>query len=140
MSGFYYQLFQEAPLFILSLPYLVAIPIFLIAYSNVFLRHTARIRTRTLIKAQTSWLKYIAIALFLLLVPVIAFGNFSNDFVRILILCTCYAYTYYAELHWIIRVIVSMFSYCSKNSDYFRVSFFTYSYCLFSKPTSTENT
>jgi hypothetical protein len=103
-------LFQEAPLFILSLPYLVAIPIFLIAYSNVYVRHTARIRTRTLIKAQTSWLKYIAIALFLLLVPVIAFGNFSNEFVRILILCTCYAYTYYAELHWIIRVVVSLLS------------------------------
>jgi hypothetical protein len=43
-------------------------------------------------------------------VPVIAFGNFSNEFVRILILCTCYAYTYYAELHWIIRVVVSLLS------------------------------
>jgi len=77
------------------------------AYRYVYIRHTARIRTRTLIKAQTTWLKYIAIALFLLLVPVVVFGKFANEFVRILILCTCYAYTYYAELHWVIRVAVS---------------------------------
>ena len=107
MSGFYYELFQHATWWILSLPFCIALPIFIFAYRYVYIRHTARIRTRTLIKAQTTWLKNISIALFLLLIPVIVFGKFSNEFVRILILCTCYAYTYYSELHWVIRVIVS---------------------------------
>jgi hypothetical protein len=108
MGGFYYELFQNATWFILSLPFCIALPIFVLGYRHVYIRHTARIRTRTLIKAQTSWLKNISIALFVLLVPVMAFGKFSNEFVRILILCSCYAYTYYAELHWVIRVVVSV--------------------------------
>jgi hypothetical protein len=108
MSGFYYELFQNATWFTLGLPFALALPIFIFCYRSVFIRHTARVRTRQLIKAQTKWLKQIAVALLLLIIPVIAFGTFSNEFVRILILLTCYAYTYYAELHWIVRMLVRL--------------------------------
>lgn len=110
-DGFYYQLFQNAPWWILSLPFCIALPVFIIMYRYVFIRHTAKVRTRKLVDAQTKWLKNITVMLLLLLVPVIVYSatNFQNEFVRILILLTSYAYTYYSELHWLIRLIVRFF-------------------------------
>lgn len=137
MSGFYYELFQNATWWILALPFCIALPIFVICYRYVYIRHTARIRTRQLVKSQTAWLKYIAIILLLLLIPVIVFGSFQNEFVRILILCTCYAYTYWASLHWLVRVIVSYYSFLL--SKFYRESFSTSSPYSYLRLITTEN-
>lgn len=107
MAGFYYELFQNATWWILSLPFCIALIVFIFMYRYVYIRHSARVRTRIIIKKQSIWLKNISVSLILLLIPVIVFGSYSNEFVRILIVCTCYAFTYYAELHWFIRVLVS---------------------------------
>jgi hypothetical protein len=63
------------------------------------------------VKRLTQWLRIIAITLCLLsLVPVIVFGSFSNEFVRVAILATTFGYTYWASLHWIVRILVSFLS------------------------------
>ena len=106
--GFYYAIFQGATWFVLALPFLIALPIFSLSYRFVYISHTARLRTRTIVKRLAQWLRIIALALCLLsLVPVIVFGSFSNEFVRIAILATTFGYTYWASLHWIVRILVS---------------------------------
>jgi hypothetical protein len=63
------------------------------------------------VKRLSQWLRIIALSLCLLsLVPVIVFGSFSNEFVRIAILATTFGYTYWASLHWIVRILVSFVS------------------------------
>ena len=89
------------------MPPCVAIPLFALAYRYVYIRHTARIRTKILIQRQTAWLKWIAVLLLLLLIPVVGFGRFENEFRRLIILTMSYAFTYYAELHWLLRLTVS---------------------------------
>jgi hypothetical protein len=97
---------------VLALPFLIALPLFVLSYRFVYISHTARLRTRTIVKLLTQWLRIIAIALCLLsLVPVIVFGSFSNEFVRVAILATTLGYTYWASLHWIVRLLVS-FPHC----------------------------
>ena len=92
----------------LALPFLIALPIFVLSYRFVYISHTARLRTRTIVKRLSQWLRIIALTLCLLsLVPVIVFGSFSNEFVRIAILATTFGYTYWASLHWIVRILVS---------------------------------
>jgi hypothetical protein len=106
-DGFYYQLFQNATWWILSLPFCISLPLFVIMYRYVYIRHTSRVRTRQLVAAQSNWLKWCAVLLLLLLVPVVVYSadNFQNEFVRILISLSCYAYTYWAELHWLVRLL-----------------------------------
>jgi hypothetical protein len=36
---------------------------------------------------------------------IIAYGKFNNEFLRITVLITCLAFTYYSYLHWIVRWI-----------------------------------
>ena len=91
----------------IGVPPCVAIPIFVLAYRYVYIRHTARIRTKIMIRTQTSWLKWITTLLLLLLIPVVAFGTFENEFRRLIIYTICYAFTYWAELHFLIRITVS---------------------------------
>lgn len=106
--GFYYKFFEGANWFVLALPFLIALPMFSLSYRFVYMSHTARLRTRTIVKKLSQWLRICAIALCLLsLVPVIVFGSFSNEFVRIAILATTFGYTYWAHLHWIVRILVS---------------------------------
>jgi len=93
---------------VLALPFLIALLTFILSYRFVYISHTARLRTRTLVKRLAQWLRIISLALVLLsIVPVIVFGSFSNEFVRIAILATCFGYTYWASLHWIVRILVS---------------------------------
>jgi len=61
-NGFYYVLFQKASWWLLGLPPSTAILIFAIIYYYAYLRHTARIRTKMLIKIQTNWLQRIVVA------------------------------------------------------------------------------
>lgn len=62
-----------------------------------------------LVKTQTNWLKNIVVLLILLLIPVIAFGTYQNEFRRLIILAVCYGFTYYAELHILIRYTAIVF-------------------------------
>ena len=108
MTDFYFQIFQNADWVVISAPFIIALVLFVLNYRFVYIRHTSRVRTRQIVKALTSWLQRSAIALcFLSLVPVIVFGSFSNEFVRIAILATTFGYTYWAHLHWIVRILVS---------------------------------
>ena len=51
-------------------------------------------------------LKTLAIFLFFTsCVLIIAYGKFNNEFLRITLLITCLAFTYYSYLHWIVRWI-----------------------------------
>ena len=107
MTDFYFQIFQKADWIVISAPFIIALVLFIFSYRFVYIRHTARIRTRQIVKSLTTWLKIIAILLcFLSLVPVIVFGSFSNEFIRVAILATTFAYTYWANLHWIVRILV----------------------------------
>ena len=50
-------------------------------------------------------MKWIAILLFLIgMVPVIAHGRFENEFLRLSILIITYSLTYFAYLHWLVRI------------------------------------
>jgi hypothetical protein len=51
-------------------------------------------------------LKGIAISLFFIsVIPIIIYGDFSNEFLRITILMSAIAFTFYADLHWLIRIV-----------------------------------
>jgi hypothetical protein len=45
--------------------------------------------------------------LLLLLIPVVALSTFENELRRLIILSVCYSFTYYSELHIVIRYTVS---------------------------------
>lgn len=81
-------------------------------YRANYLRHTARIRTKMLIKIQTRWLKNLTVLYLLWLIPVVAYGTFTNELRRLIIYSICYALTYYAELHWLIRLTGGIFHLC----------------------------
>jgi len=44
---------------------------------------------------------------FISVVLIVAHGKFDNEFLRISILCASISFTYYAYLHWLVRIIVS---------------------------------
>ena len=51
-------------------------------------------------------LKVISVFLFFTsVVLLIAYGKFNNEFLRITLLISCLAFTYYSYLHWLVRAI-----------------------------------
>ena len=51
-------------------------------------------------------LKVISVFLFFTSVCLlIAYGKFNNEFLRITLLISCLAFTYYSYLHWVVRII-----------------------------------
>lgn len=106
--GFYFHFLYAASYFTQALPFMIAFAIFYPWYQFHYRRHTARVRTRILVKLQSKWLRVIALILVLVsLLPVIVHQRFNNEFVRLMILTTAIAFTYWSELHWILRIIVS---------------------------------
>ena len=53
----------------------------------------------------TNMLKTLAVLLFLMSVSlIIAYGKFNNEFIRITLLVMVIAITFYANLHWVLRL------------------------------------
>ena len=69
--GFYYGLFCGAPWYVIGSPPCIALFFYIISYYCLYIKHTARLRTKALIKTQSSWLKWITVVLLLLLLPVV---------------------------------------------------------------------
>jgi len=63
-------------------------------------------RTKILIIKITNMMKWIAISLAAIgVVLVVIQGDFDNEFLRITVLLTNTAFIFYANLHWVIRLI-----------------------------------
>jgi hypothetical protein len=106
--SFYYGFLYKGSAWTQMVPFLIALATFFLWYRSVYLSHSARMRTRILIKLQTKILKWIAVVLAVISVlPVIAQGMFSNEFIRLSIICTTLALSYHAYLHWLVRILVS---------------------------------
>lgn len=55
-------------------------------------------------------LKVLSVLLFLASVSlIIAYGKFNNEFIRITLLMMCLACTFYANLHWLLRILCVIF-------------------------------
>ena len=106
--GFYYSFLYQASWLTQSLPFLIALALFYPLYRFVYLRHSQRTRTKYLVRRQKQLLRALAIIIFFLSVtPVIVHQTFSNEYVRLMIITSALAFSYWAHLHWTIRVIVS---------------------------------
>ena len=106
--GFYYSFLYQASWLTQSLPFLVALAIFYPAYQYSYRRHSARTRTKILVQSQKKGLRVLAIIIFVLsLTPVIVHQTFANEYIRIMIITSALAFSYWAHLHWTIRVAVS---------------------------------
>ena len=54
---------------------------------------------------QRNLLKGIAVFLFFFsIVPVMVYGDFDNEFIRLSIMLASISFTYWADLHWLIRL------------------------------------
>ena len=106
--GFYYGFLYKASWLTQMLPFMIALLAFFLWYRSLYRSHSSRMRTRVLVKTQTLVLKWVAVTLMVIsVVPVIAQGMFSNEFIRLCIICTTVTLSYHAYLHWFVRILVS---------------------------------
>jgi len=106
--SFYYSLLYKGSVFTQTAPFIIAGLTFFLWYRSIYSKHTARLRTRILVKLQTKTLKWIAFTLAVIsVIPVIAHGTFSNEFIRLSIISATLSLSYHAYLHWLVRALVS---------------------------------
>jgi len=104
----YYGFLYKGSALTQTAPFLIAGLTFFLWYRSIYLKHTARLRTRILVKLQTKTLKWISFLLAVIsVIPVIAHGMFSNEFIRLSIISATLALSYHAYLHWLVRILVS---------------------------------
>ena len=109
LEDFYYDYVYKHYTLTLTLTYLAAMLFFYLCYIKMF--RNSRPRERVLRLKLTRWVKTLSIMLLMVsCVPIIAFGKFENEFIRLAFIIGTVVFTYFANEHFLIRLISLIFN------------------------------